>query len=388
MDIIKIANYIRQNASQNYQNNIGVLNKDSKITDLSNPLLEYSVIRNEFAQGLINVIGETILNKIATFENPLAKFKRGTLGLGIDTREIARGLTNGFDYEFTTEGIAKMFDLYLPEVAECFHRLNRRRIFALTFSDKELKLALNSWEDLRTFIDEQVTILYETNYQEEYELMLELIRASVNADDVKTIEIDEVVDESTGKAFVNVVKDVASSFKFRDNSNSAYGRANPTTKIMPVSKTEDIALIIPYTIKNKIKVDVLASAFNKDEVAFSVDNVTEVNTLGFIADEVEGEDTKYYQIDAIVCDKNWFRVLDDADNEVNGNDLPTARAYNRYLHIWQTLSTSPFMCVNALVHEVSESDIPTGYFESLIGRDELIDNDNNDDNNNGDVIGG
>ena len=248
MDVIKIANYIRQGASQNYQNNIGVLNADSKITDLSNPLMEYSVIRNEFAQGLINVIGETILNRIATFENPLAKFKRGTLGLGIDTREIARGLTTGFDYEFTTEGIAKMFDLYLPEVAECFHRLNRRRIFPLTFSDKELKLALNSWDDLRTFIDEQVIILYETNYQEEYELMLELIRASVNSDGVKTIEISEVVDEATGKAFVNIVKDVASSFKFRDNSNSTYGRANPTTKIMPVAKTEDIATHCIYGV--------------------------------------------------------------------------------------------------------------------------------------------
>ena len=381
MDIIKIANYIRQGASQNYQNNIGVLNKDSKITDLSNPLMEYSVIRNEFAQGLINVIGETILNRIATFENPLAKFKRGTLGLGIDTREIARGLTTGFDYEFTTEGIAKMFDLYLPEVAECFHRLNRRRIFPLTFSDKELKLALNSWDDLRSFIDEQVVILYETNYQEEYELMLELIRASVNSDGVKTIEISEVVDETTGKAFVKAVKNIASSFRYRDNTNSTYGRANPTTKIMPVAKLEDIALIIPYEIKNEIKVDTLASAFNKDEVAFSVDNVTEVNTLGFIKDDTDPQNVKYYQIDAIVCDKNWFRVLDDADNEVNGNDLPTARAYNRYLHIWQTLSTSPFMCVNALVHEVEETDIPEDYCDNLISNDEVIDD-------NSEVIGG
>ena len=383
MDVIKIANYIRQSASNNYQNKIGVLNKDSKITDLSNPLMEYSTIRNEFAQGLINVIGETILNRIATFENPLAKFKRGTIGLGIDTREIARGLTTGFDYEFTTEGIAKMFDLYLPEVAECFHRLNRRRIFPLTFSDKELKLALHSWEDLRTFIDEQVVILYETNYQEEYELMLELIRASVNSDGIKTIEIDKVVDESTGKSFVKVVKNVAKSFLFRDNANSPYGRKNPKTKIMPVAKTEDIALITEYTTINEIKVDVLATAFNKDEVAFSVENVTEVGAgaLGFIMDDSDSENVKYYKIDAVVCDKNWFRVLDDADNEVNGNDLPTARAYNRYLHVWQTLSTSPFMCVNALVHKVESTDIPDGYFDKLIGNDEVV-----DDNN--DVIGG
>lgn len=387
MNVIKIANYIRQNASDNYQYIIGALNEDSKITDLSNPLMEYTVIRNEFAQGLINVIGATILNRIATFENPLAKFKKGTIGLGIDTREIARGLTEGKDFEFTTEGIANMFKIYPPEIAECFHRLNRRRYFPITFSEKELKLALNSWDDLTRFIDDQVTILYETNYQEEYELMLELMRASVNSDGIKAIEIDEVVSESTGKSFVNVVKDVAKSFLFRDNTNSPYGRKNPTTNIMPVSKLEDIALITEYTTINKIKVDVLATAFNKEELAFSVDNVTEVGkgALGFIMDDEDPEDVKYYKVDAIVCDKNWFRVLDDDDNEVNGNDLPTIRAYNRYLHIWQTLSTSPFMCVNTLVHEVESTDIPEGYFDNLIGNNETVDNsDQSDDLNGGD----
>lgn len=369
MDIIKIANYIRQGASEQYQQRVGELNVNSKITDLSSPLMQYTVTRNEFANGLINVIGNSIINRIANFENPLAKFKRGGNGLGIDTREIAKGLVNGMDFEFTTEGIAKMFKLYPQEYAECFHRLNRRRIFPITFSDKELKLALNSFADLETFIEQIVVTLYESNYQEEYELMLELLRSAVQSDGIKTVSISEVTDEATATAYVKAVKNIASSFGYRDVSNSAFGRKNPDTKIQPVCKKEDIALIIPYTIKNDIKVDVLASAFNKDELAFNVDNVTEVNTLGFIKDEANN---KYYAVDGIICDKNFIRVIDDPDNEVNGNDLPTTRAYNRYLHVWQTLSTSPFMCVNALVHEVAESDIPNGYFDNLIATDTLV----------------
>ena len=117
MDIIKIANYIRQGASEQYQQRVGELNANSKISDLSSPLLEYTTTRNEFANGLINVIGNSIINRIANFENPLAKFKRGGNGLGIDTREIAKGLVNGVDFEFTTEGIAKMFKLYPQEYA-------------------------------------------------------------------------------------------------------------------------------------------------------------------------------------------------------------------------------------------------------------------------------
>lgn len=373
MNIIKIANYIRQNASDYYQDKVGFLNKDANIDELANPLMQYDVVMNEFATGLMNMIGETILNRIAHFENPLAKFKRVTKGLGIDTREIARGIAKAEKFEFTTEGIAKMFGIYTPEIAECFHRLNRREYYPITFSRAELKLALNDWADLDTFVNDVVVPLYEANYIDEYNYAIELIRASVNADDVKTIEIDEVVDDTSAKKFVKLVKNIAKSFGFPNVSNSVYGREHPNTRIIPMCQPEDIAIIIPYELKNDIKVDVLASAFNKDELAFNVDNVTEVDTLGFIKNEKDTENVKYYQIDAIVCDKAWLRIMDDPDNEVLNNQLPTARSFNSYLHVWQTYSTSPFKCVNAIVHEVEETDVPDGYFENLLERETNID---------------
>ena len=371
LNLINIANYIRQNASADYQKKVSELQDGDPIVTLSNPILQYSTVKNEFAEGLINVIGETIINRIAKFENPLAKFKRGGKGLGIDTREIAKGLVSGFNYEFTTDGVAKMFKLYPQEYAECFHRLNRQRVFPLTFSEKEMKLAMQSWDDLEKFVNDLTETLYQSNYQEEYELMLQLIQSAVQNDGIKTIEITEVTDQSTGNAFIEVVKDVASSFNFRNASNSPWGAKNPTTKILPVCSKDDTALILPYKIKNKLSVSTLASAFNKDELAFNVDYVTEVDGLGYIKTGKTGSE-KYYAIDAVICDKNFFRVIDDPDNEVNGNDLPTARAYNRYLHIWQTLSTSPFFCVNALVHEVQKSDVPVDYFSNLIERNTVV----------------
>lgn len=372
VDMIKVSNYIRQNASDSYRAKVPKLSAKSPIGELSNPLLEYSVVMNEYASGLIDYIGDNWLNRMTHFTNKLSKFKRTGNGLGIDTREIARGLVNGMDYEFTTEGIAKMFHIYPQEYAECFHRLNRQRIFPITFSRKLLKQSLTSWGDLENFVADLTDTLTQSNEQEEYELMIELIRASVNADDMKTIELSGAVeDETSGKEFVKVVKNIVGSFQYRDNSNSVWGRQNPTTKIMPIADLEDINVILPYSVKNEIAVDTLAGAFNKDELTFNTENVTEVDSLGFIVTGESGSET-YYAVDAIVCDRNWFRVIDDPDNEINGNDLPTARAFNRYAHIWQTLSTSPFMCVNAIVHEVESTDIPEGYFDNLIEREETI----------------
>lgn len=371
LDMIKVSNYIRQNASDGYRAKVPKLSAKAPIGDLANPLLEYSVVMNEYAGGLIDYIGDNILNRITKFTNKLSKFKRTGTGKGIDVREISRGLVEGMDYEFTTEGIAKMFHIYPQEYAECFHRLNRQRIFPITFSRKLLKQSLTSWDDLGEFVADLVDTLEQSNEQEEYELMIELIRASIQNDDMKKIEIDAVTDSTSGEDFVEVVKDIVGSFQYRDNSNSVWGRTHPTTKIMPIANVEDINVILPYKVKNKISVKTLAGAFNKDELTFNTENVTEVDQLGYIKTGEVGSE-KYYQVDAIVCDANWFRVFDDPDNEVNGNDLPTARAFNRYLHIWQTLSTSPFMCVNALMHEVESTDIPDGYFDNLVGRDDVV----------------
>lgn len=362
---INVINYIRQNASEVYKERVPILNDKGEFVKFANPLKEYSIQKNEFFTGLINVIGDSILNRINKFENPLAKFKRKTNGLGIDVREIASGLVEGMDFEFTTEGIAKMFKLYPTEYAECFHRLNRRRIFPITISKKEMAQALNSFSDLENLINDKVNTLYESNYQEEYIYMIELLRSSAQNNNLKIINVDDVTDEASGVTYVETVKDIASSFKFRDRTNSAYGNDHEDTKILPCCGKEDIALILPYMIKNRISTRVLASAFNKDEVTFNVDNVTEVDFLGYIK---RGEDTnvKYYQIDGFVCDKNFIRVLDDPDNGLEENNLPTVRAKNSYLHIWQTLSTSPFVCCNVLAHEVEESVIPEGYFDNLI----------------------
>lgn len=362
---INVINYVRQNASDAYKERVPLLNSKGEFVNFANPLKEYSVIKNEFFTGLINIIGDSILNRINKFENPLAKFKRKTNGLGIDVREIASGLVDGMDFEFTTEGIAKMFKLYPVEYAECFHRLNRRRVFPITISKKEMAQALNSFDDLENLINDKVNTLYESNYQEEYIYMIELLRSAAQNNNLKIITVDEVTNEASGMTYVETVKDIASSFKFRDRTNSAYGNDHETTKILPCCGKEDIALILPYTIKNRISTRVLASAFNKDEVAFNVDNVTEVDFLGYIK-RGESTNTKYYQIDGFVCDKNFIRVLDDPDNGLEENNLPTVRAKNSYLHIWQTLSTSPFVCCNVLAHEVDKSVIPEGYFNNLI----------------------
>lgn len=357
-------NLALQSTSESTRAVVPRVSENSPISDISNPLMKYNTAFNELAQGLINVIGLVVLDLQTNFVNRLTKYKKQTNGLGIDVREIAGGLVNGQDFDFSVDGIAKMYKLYPREYAECFHRMNRRRMFPITFSEKEFKMALNSWEDLSQFINNQTNVLYQSNEKEEYESMMLILKSSFQNDGIKLIEVDEVTDEVTAKKFVNNIMNISDSFEFIDVTNSPYGIANPDTNILPCTQKDDISIIMPYRLKNSIKLDVLLMAFNKDEVAFNVDTLTTVDDLGYVK-----RDDNYYKVDAVVCDKNYIRFYDDPDNGMNGNDLPTVRGYNRYLHIWQTLSTSPFFCVNLIAHKVDKNQIPEGYFESLIERE-------------------
>lgn len=357
-------NLALQSTSESTRAVVPRVSANSPISDISNPLMKYNTAFNELAQGLINVIGLVVLDLQTNFVNRLTKYKKQTNGLGIDVREIAGGLVNGQDFDFSVDGIAKMYKLYPREYAECFHRMNRRRMFPITFSEKEFKMALNSWEDLSQFINNQTNVLYQSNEKEEYESMMLILKSSFQNDGIKLIEVDEVTDEVTAKKFVNNIMNISDSFEFIDVTNSPYGIANPDTNILPCTQKDDISIIMPYRLKNSIKLDVLLMAFNKDEVAFNVDTLTTVDDLGYVK-----RDDNYYKVDAVVCDKNYIRFYDDPDNGMNGNDLPTVRGYNRYLHIWQTLSTSPFFCVNLIAHKVDKNQIPEGYFESLIERE-------------------
>lgn len=365
IDAKSAVNLARQTMTPQAQSLLPMVTAESLITDVSNPVMEYSIVKNELATNLIDVIGLTVLDTITNFTNKLTKFKKKTTALGIDVREIASGLVSGQNYDFSVDGIAKMFKLYPAEYQECFHRLNRQRMFPITFSEREFKLALNSWEDLNAFINNIANTLYQSNYIEEYESMLLIIKSAFEKDNIKYHVIDKITDDNTAKTFVKTVMNIADSFEFPDKSNSVFGRNNTDTSIIPISNKEDTAIIMPYTVRNDIKLDVLLTAFNKDEVAFNVDTLTTVDDLGYIKGKGDDE-SKFYKVDALICDKNFLQFYDYDDNGINGNDLPTVRGYNRYLHIWQTLSTSPFVCANIVVHEVEESEVPTGYFDSLI----------------------
>lgn len=381
--LVDLFNSIRQGATDEYKNLVPFMNYGDSISAIANPILNYEPVKSTFLNGITNMIGLTIFKEWEEFRNPLAVLKQRNLDLGVDVREIAVDLLDENSYNLTDEGLADILKLDAPVAREAIHRLNRQVYFKISISDAELELAFNSWSDFDNFFVRKAEMLYQSNEVAEFKWAKELLRQTVQKGYVPVKEVTEVTDEVTGKEFVTAVKDIVADFRF---PSTEYNTLKAMTKGAQTINTwvqpKNTVLVAPMKVFNRIDVNVLAVAFNVDKDDFLTGNRLEVDSLGYIrintAEEGKEPSYKYYKLQGLVFDKHFTQIYDKKLTMKN-NVIASALVDQRYLHIWQTYSTSPFADVTALVTEVQESDIPTDYeFEVDIETEtEIVDNGGN-----------
>lgn len=362
--LIDLFNNIRASATDEYKNTVPFMNYGDSISTIANPILNYEAVKSQFLTGVTNMIGLTIFKEWEEFRNPLAILKQRNLDLGVDVREIAVDILDENSYSLTDEGLADVLKLDAPVAKECIHRLNRQVYFKISISDAELELAFNSWSDFDNFFVRKAEMLYMSNEIAEFKWAKELLRQTVQKGYVPTVAVNEVINETTGKEFVIAVKDCVADFMFPSKDyNMLKAMTKGSQTINTWVKPENTVLVAPQKLYNKVDVNVLASAFNLDKADFLAGNKLAVDDLGYIRiNTAESGDPvyKYYKLQGMIFDKHFTQIYDKKITMKN-NYIASALVDQRYLHIWQTYSTSPFADVVAFVTEVNQSDIPSNY---------------------------
>lgn len=362
--LIDLFNNIRASATDEYKNTVPFMNYGDSISTIANPILNYEAVKSQFLTGVTNMIGLTIFKEWEEFRNPLAILKQRNLDLGVDVREIAVDILDENSYSLTDEGLADVLKLDAPVAKECIHRLNRQVYFKISISDAELELAFNSWSDFDNFFVRKAEMLYMSNEIAEFKWAKELLRQTVQKGYVPTVAVSEVINETTGKEFVIAVKDCVADFMFPSKDyNMLKAMTKGAQTINTWVKPENTVLVAPQKLYNKVDVNVLASAFNLDKADFLAGNKLAVDDLGYIRiNTAESGDPvyKYYKLQGMIFDKHFTQIYDKKITMKN-NYIASALVDQRYLHIWQTYSTSPFADVVAFVTEVNHSDIPSDY---------------------------
>ena len=298
-------NAIREISSEIYHRYVPIIDENTDISTFANPIMNYPVVYNEFQNQLINKLVYTQF-ELKAFRNPLVVLEGDRLPLGYGGENVYVNPAKG--RQFNVNDFAGLLVKYEADVKVEYLTLNMDLQYCVTYTRQQLKKAFRSWEDLETFIDELSNSLYNGAFIDEWRFTKQLVSSAYSNNMVMTELVTPVTDETTGKAFIQKVRELFLNFQLPSTLNNAWhkvgGEGRPVTTW---TNPEDVVLLIRNDVRALTDVEVLASAFNMNKADFLANNVLLVDNF----DVYDDEGTKVFDGSKIIgglFDKSWFKI--------------------------------------------------------------------------------
>lgn len=344
---VDILNAIRNNASANYRDYIPQADDSlESVRAIGTILMNYPALQNEFLNALVNRIGRVLVTS-KMYDNPWNMFKRGMLEFGETVEEVFVDIAKPFEYDPETAE-SEVFKREIPDVRAAFHILNYQKFYKVTVQRDQLRQAFLTWDGVTDLITKIINSMYAGANYDEFLVMKYLVAVNILNGRLKAVEVNDPSNVANMKSVVGAIKSVSNGMEFM---GTLFNQAGVHT----YSDKRDQYIILTSDFDAIMDVEVLASAFNMDKADFmgrrvlvdsfgKLDNARlallfqgDPNYVELTADEMAALDT----IPAVLVDRDWFMILDNLlefTDQYNGQGL----YWNYWLHVWKTLSVSPF----------------------------------------------
>lgn len=337
---VNMANTVRTLAGDDFASAVPVATR-SNISSYATPILEISSLRNMFVNTLVQRIGfEFIHNK--RYNNPLARFKKGSTPLGGIVEEIG---TNPVESQgFSSDGYIRTPDGQVltplnrrtPDTKVLYHTINREDQYPISISRQQLQTAFVSWEKLDDFISSVMSAMYSGDSIDEFIYTKNLIDAGVTKDMLVTRTIaNPTTSKENAENFVRQMNIVSSRMCFPSTKYNKYieqegaeGKAYKTW-----SDKERQVIILTTEVLQTINISVLSQAFHMSQADFR-NAVVEIDEFDNPA------------ILGVVCDESLLQIYDNLF-EVSEQQNAQGLFFTYFLTHFETLSLS--MLSNAVV---------------------------------------
>ena len=337
---VNMANTVRTLAGNEFANAVPVATR-TNISSYAMPILEISSLRNIFVNTLVQRIGfEFIHNK--RYNNPLARFKKGSAPLGGIVEEIG---TNPVESQgFSSDGYIRTPDGQVltplnrrtPDTKVLYHTINREDQYPISISRQQLQTAFVSWEKLDDFISSVMSAMYSGDSIDEFIYTKNLIDAGVTKDMLVTRTIaNPTTSKENAENFVREMNIVSSKMCFPSTKYNKYieqegaeGKAYKTW-----SDKERQVIILSTEVLQTINISVLSQAFHMSQADFR-NSVVEIDEFDNPA------------ILGVVCDESLLQIYDNLF-EVSEQQNAQGLFFTYFLTHFETLSLS--MLSNAVV---------------------------------------
>ena len=304
--------------------------------------------RNAFI-NTVNLIGLTVIKRNG-WDNPWNFTKRGTLRFGQQIRELVNDLCNVYDYNENFDNKERFLETVVPNVFNYIHEVNFQKFYQTTTSDSQLAMAFET-EDLFTYIDNAISMLYESLKYDTYIVDKYMLCRRILDGTMTPVKINNY-SALTPRQRVSALKSISNKMTFRSPNYNPAGVRRATS-------FDDQIMIINTDFEADFSTEVLATSFFRDEAdmksrlvlidAFNshdTNRLTELLGSAFV-NFTSAELTQLATIPAVLISREWFMDYDYALDTESGQKQtefynPTTLENNHFLHVWRVFSTSPF----------------------------------------------
>lgn len=322
-----IVNAIANSASDSFSQYVPLATADNVI-EVGAGILINQAVQNEFIENLVDRISLVVVKK-ASLQNPLKRFKKGSMPFGRTIEEIFTDITKAKKYD-PYDAETTVFKRTIPNVKSLYHERNRQDFYEQTISDEALKTAFTSWGNFEAFVASIINAIYNSAEVDEYEYMKLLIDNYFSKGLFTIVPVDAPITQTAATDFIKKLRATARKMTLPNGSRDYNSLA-----VRNRCDMNDLHLIIDADLEAEVDVDVLAKAFNMEKTNF-LGHVTVID--GFASTGLE----------AVMIDYDWFMVYDNL-LKLETIRNPKGLYWNYFYHIWQTLSVSRFANAVAFV---------------------------------------
>lgn len=324
---VQLLDAIRADASSDYQRRIPAATQ-AGVQATVKALTAFRPSYNEFLDALVNRIGTVIARNIS-WDNPLAKFKRGMLSYGDTIEEIQVGLLKAHVYDPDREALERdIFGTERPDVQSNFHRVNRQNMYKVTINEPLLQRAFLEPDGLSSFVSQLMTAPSTSDQWDEFLLTVQLFKEyeanggfyHVHVPDVQVITSSA----DDAKYALRKMRAMADTLKF---VSTKYNAAHMPSFAQP----DELELFVTPEFNAALDVEALAAAFHIERAEM----YGRINPIPRDKFDMEG-------CQAILTVRDFF-VIADQRLENTSQYNPVTLHNNYFLHHWEVVSASRFV---------------------------------------------
>ena len=367
------------NVTPELRENIDLPVQGQSIAPIGKIIMNNERYRNAFIKT-VNLIGLTVIKRNG-WDNPWDFTKRGTLRFGQQIREIINDLCNVYDYNENFSNKERFLQTVVPNVLNYMHEVNFQKFYQTTTSDAQLAMAFET-EDLFTYIDDAIAMLYESLRYDTYIVDKYMLCRRILDGTVTSVKIENFANKTT-REIVAEMKGISNKMTFRSPNYNPAG-------IRRATRFEDQIAIVNTDFDGKITTEVLATSYFRNDAEmktqmalidgfsdYDKERLTELLGSAFV-DFTTDELTALAKIPAMIISREWFMDYDYALNTESGEKQtefynPTTLENNHFLHAWKVFSTSPFE--NAVVFtqdDISVKSVTVSPATATVSKDQEL----------------